>query len=202
MMFVKIPSGLFQASTKDIRLYCAYLDFKCFNPEGHICPPFKVNRYYYSYWRKKLLTKGWATGSGRCVRLASYPEVWKILGVLPGWNENLRRYRFNYKKILNENLPLDRKEYFKGLQELVLKTIAGNKVRQIKWKLNKKHKKDRRVNTTETFISTRTVARLVGLRSSASGHKYRSKLFQVIPEPTKTIKTDSGYRYKCKKIAL
>lgn len=202
MNFIKIPIGLFSASTKDIRLYCAYLDFKCFNPEGRVCPPFKVkvNRFYYTYWRKKLLAKGWAMENGRCFNLLRYPEVWQDLGVLPGWNG--QRYKFGYKKILIETLPLDRKEYFKVLRDMVLKTIAGNKVRQIKWKLKTKHKKDRRVNTSQTFISTRTVARLVGLRSATSGSKYRNKLFEVIPEPTTMVKTDYGYRYKCKKIAL
>lgn len=197
-MFVKIPSGLFTSSTKDIRLYCAFLDFKAFNPEGHICPPFKRDRFYYTYWKKKLIAKGWGLEDGKCLALVSYHQVWRDLGVFPAWSRKLKRHRFPYRKVLIENLPLNRKEYFKVLQDIVLKRIAGNKVRQIKWRLRKKHSQDK----TETFISNRTVARLLGLRSPASGHKYREQLFDVIDEPVQKIKTEFGYRYKCKKIAL
>lgn len=197
-MILKIPTGLFRLSTKDVRLYCAYLDFKAFNSEGHICPPYARDRFYYTYWRKKLIAKGWAIEKGKCIALVSYQQVWKDMGVKPSWNKRQKRYRFPYRKVQPENLPEERKEYFKALQQVVFARIAGNKVRQIKWRL-----KSKQVNTkTETFISSRTVARLVGLNSPASGSKYRKQLFQVIPEPTQQVKTGYGYRYKCKKIAL
>jgi len=200
MTAIKIPVALFSASTKDIRAYCAFLDFKCFNSEGRICPPFErdEDRFYYRYWRGRLIARGWARECGKCFTLASYQEVWRSLGISRTLDKNLKRHRYHYRKVNIEDLPENRKEYSKILRDMLLKTIAGNKVRQIRWRL-----KSKRVhNQTETFISSRTVARLVGLRSAASGSKYRSKLFNVIQEPVQKVKDETGYRYKCKKIAL
>ena len=200
---VKIPKQLFSISPANARLYAAFLDFKAFNPEGFICPPFnrKADRFYYSYWKKKLITRHWATKDGQCVALASYQEVWGLLGVDRSWNNGIKKYKYSYHKIDIDELPINRKEYFKFLTELVLTKVAGNKVRQIKWRLKNKQTPGT-VNKTETFMSCRKVASLFGLRSSSSGSKYRNKFFNVVDEPTVRNKDRNTHLFQCKKIAL
>lgn len=201
--FVKIPKQLFTISPGDARLYAAFLDFKVFNSEGFICPPFKVkeNRYYYRYWFKKLILRGWANVHGHCFSLSTYQEVWRLLGVDQSWNNVIKKLRFTYHKVDIERLPENRKEYFKQLTELILTKVAGNRVRQIKWRLKNKHTPDQ-VKQTETFISCRKVAKLFGLKSPSSGSKYRKMFFDVVNEPTVLRKTPEGYRFKCKRISL
>lgn len=205
--FVKIPKQLFSISPANAKLYAVFLDFKAFNPEGFICPPFKrkVDRFYYHYWMKKLIKRKWATKLGACMNLLSYQAVWRLLGVDQSWNDEVKKYRFTYHKINIEDLPVDRKDYFKKLTDMVLTKVAGNKARQIKWRLNNKQTPGR-VNKPETFMpmSCRKVASLFGLspKSVASGSKYRERFFQVINEPSVRVKTPLGSRYPCKKIAL
>lgn len=203
--FVKIPKQVFKITPADARLYAAFIDFKVFNPEGFICPPFKrkVDRFYYHYWMKKLIARRWAAKVDKCIRLSSYQEVWRLLDVDQSWIDEIKKYRFTYHKINIEDLPVDRKDYFKKLTDIVLTKVAGNKVRQIKWRLNNKQTPGT-VNETETFMSCRKVASLFGLspKSVASGSKYRKRFFQVINEPSVRIQTPLGSRYPCKKIAL
>lgn len=197
--FVKVPVCLYDASTKNIRLYSAFLDFKAFNAEGFIENLFrrKADRFYYRYWRRKLIAKGWAIETRSGLSLVSYQQVWRDLDVQRTWNKKLRRFKFNYRKIHLESLPVERKQYFKHLQDLVQKIIASNVRRRIKWRLRNKQKEE-----TETFLSCRTVARLFHLQSPSSGHKYRKKLFEVVPEELVRVPTEHGYRYKCKRILL
>lgn len=204
-LFVKIPKQLFKITPSDARLYAAFLDFKAFNIEGFVCPPFKQkkNRFYYHYWMKKLIKRQWATKCGSCIGLASYQEVWRKLGVDQSWNKQVKKYRFTYHKVNTQDLPVNRRDYFKKLTEMVLTKVAGNKVRQIKWRLKNKQT-PATVNKTETFMSCRKVASLFGLsqKSVASASKYRKRFFEVINEPTIRRKDRNTHLYQCKKILL
>jgi hypothetical protein len=197
--FVKVPVSLTHAGMKDIRLYCAFLDFKAFNPEGFIrkISKRKNDRYFYRYWKENLIKKGWAIERRNGFTLVSYQQVWKEIGVLPTWNKRERRFKLSYRRIQIDELPAERKEYFPFLQNIIQNQITGNVKRRIKWRLRNKQKQE-----SETFLSCRRVARLFHLQSPSSGHKYREKLFDVIPEPTERVPTEYGYRYKCKRVAL
>jgi hypothetical protein len=152
---------------------------------------------------KKLITRKWATKEGKCISLSSYQKVWRLLDVDQSWNDEIKKYRFAYHKVSLEELPVNRKDYFKKLTDMVLTKVAGNKVRQIKWRLKNKQTHGT-VNKLETFISCRKVASLFGLsqKSVASGSKYRKRFFEVINEPSVRVKTPLGSRYPCKKIAI
>lgn len=201
-ILLKVPKNLFSLSPKEVKLYAAYLDFKLFNPEGVIQLPFarKADRGYYSYWLRKLVAKGWVSLMGSKYSLRSYQEVWKSMGVHQPWNVDVQKYRYAYVQIACDNLSFERKLYRNQIIEFIRNRIAGNKVRQIKWRL--KNRQTPAMAKTETFMSSRAVAKLFGYKSSSSGHKTRQKYFNVIPEPLVTIKTIDGYRKLCKKIAI
>ena len=201
-LFVKIPKQLFKIRPSDARMYAVYLDLKAFNPEGIIKTPFKKksNRSFYPYWLGKLVRNKWAHKEGQGTwSLVSYQEVWRFLGVNQSWNRGTKKYKFTYWKIDVDELPLERKQYIEKLKDLILDQVAGNKERQIKWRLKNKQTPFG-VSKTETFLSCRSVAKLFGLKSSASGNKYRQRLFEVIDEPTVRINTTKGSRFQCKRI--
>lgn len=199
--YIKIPKQLFSIEPSHTRLYAAYVDLKAFNTQGVIRRPFKVSRHYYNYWCKKLISCGWATKKNDDTYLKSYQEIWRLMGVERSWHKRIKKYKYTYHKIGVSDIPEKRDMYTKFLIEPILTKIAGNKLRQIKWRLNNKQLLGM-AKQTETFLSGRKVARLLGLKSSASGNKYRSKYFSVINEPTVRNKYRNTHLFQCKKVAL
>lgn len=201
-LFIKIPKSLHSITPKNARLYAAFLDFKLFNQHGCISGSFrKADRFYYRYWINQLCASGWATKIGSSFYLKSYQEVWEKLGVVRSYHQKIKKYRYDYQKINVDDFDLERKAYSKQLINLVLSRVSSNKERQIKWKL-KKMQGPGRATPTETFLSCRSVALLFGLKSSASGSKYRKLCFKVYDDPLELRKTPTGFKYKCKRIAL
>lgn len=205
MESIKIPKSLHSISPKNARLYAAYLDLKLFNPEGVIKMPIKrkADRFYYRYWLNRLCDAGWVRRISPIeFHLKTYQEVWGLLGVNRSFHHKIKKYKYDYHKIDIENLSLDRKVYFQELVKKVLSKVAGNKTRQIRWKL-KQMQGPGRATPTETFLSCRSVAGLFGLRSATSGSKYREKYFSVYDDPLVLRKlADGTYRYRCGRIAI
>jgi hypothetical protein len=213
--FIKIPKNIFSIHPRDAKLYAAYIDFKAFNPEGNILKSQqnkrKRDRHYYRYWANRLVEKGWATKTDNGIALKAYQHVWRSLDVERYWNQAIGRYKFAYVKISVEDLPLERKAYFRKIQDILLERVASNKVRQIKWRLNNRQAVVKSTNTTETFLSCKKVAQLFNLTSETSGSKYRKAFFELIDEQPKIIKKmrhnsdgtiSQYYGYTCRRIAL
>jgi hypothetical protein len=207
--FIKIPKALCQCSPAEAQLYAAFLDFKAWNPEGIITSSSMIirraDRHFYGYWMTKLVRRGWATERitqrGKIFSLKAYQDVWRDMGVQPSWCRKIKRYKFVYSKVDVADLPLERKEYIRKLKDLLLSQVAGNKVRQIKYRLRTTQSPV--TDKTATYISSRAISELFLLRSSRSGHKYRLRFFEVIPEPPILLRFPDGTcRNFCKRIAL
>lgn len=211
--FIKLPKALFSIHPYDALLYANYVDLKAYGRKGGatgtdgalVLRPGK-DRHNLKYWAGRLVSRGWAEKMpDGAYRLRSYQHVWRSLGVQRSWTAGIKKYKFAYHKISIGALHLctDRKVYARQIKDLILRQVAANKKAQVKCRLKESTAPGQPVKT-ETSISCRTVGtKLFGLRSSASGSKYRKLYFDVIDEPTELRKLPGNlYRYPCKRIAL
>lgn len=183
-----------------MKCYVAYLWFKTRSGQLELN---KAYRNRNNYWVKKLISCGFIYRDKGCIRLKSYQEVWRIMGV-----ERINKVNgilgFRYFKV--EASP---ENFMKDCLSQILKFIAERKKSQIVKRLESRlHRKGKLIRQTETVkFSCESTAKLFGYRSEMSGCKYRKVYFNVkktgLPM-VKYLKPSGCYFFKtpCDSISL
>ena len=201
MEFLKVPVNAQFKSFKDLRLYCIYLDMKAQTPEGVYKIQIRSLKDYVSRSFKKLVARGWASkNNDGSFSLRAYQYVWRDLGIYQ--IEVKRHFKYRYKKIWIDSLPIDRTEYLKELEEIINQHIAKRKAAQIRWRLLETGNK-----LSEATFGSIKAANLFGYRSASSGSKLREKYFSLIPQTEDQKKqywnpAKGMYQNHCRMIAV
>lgn len=183
------------------KLYTNYLWFKE-HAESGIVPKRVLSKSRKQYWGKKLVGAGWIIDNGDSFSIRSYRHVWKMMGIKKVNKRNgTRGYR--YAKIdtkLNST-------YVKDTLQSIRHNLVDRKKQQIKRRLVIAGINKKLVNHQKPSFSCKAVARTLGYRSEASGHKYRDDYFDVIKSPLVLEKHLSPkgsvfFKYPCFKIHL
>lgn len=206
--FLKIPRNIAGISYKDMRLYVRFLDLKAQNPDAGEFRIYHSNRTYQRDI-KKMISKGWVTREGCRIKLKAYQHVWRSLGIEQQTVKGIRSFR--YWKMSIENLPLQRKEYLKEIQDWIHRKIAERKTKQIRYAGNKRRTrgalKETGCKIDQATFSATSSAVLFGYKSTATGSKLRQKYFSLIPQAEDEKKqywneAKGRYQNHCRKIAL
>lgn len=135
-----------------------------------------------NYWLKKMISVGFIEDCGETVRVKSYQEVWRILGVKQSKKKD-GHYAYKYSTIE----VLDQHNFIKEAKDIIFRRLVNRKKNQIKHRLvagmSSAKKRTFLKSETSVELSSKAVAKLLGYAYSdycyTSGYKYRAKYFKV-----------------------